>query len=234
MSTPLLKVKDLKKSYGDHQVLNGISYEIPEGKIVGLLGPNGCGKTSMIKSIVGLINDYEGEILIDGEHPDVHTKEKVAYLPEKNYLPAWMTPKQAINYMADFYKNFNKDKAYEMLRTFNLPEKQKIKTMSKGMQEKMQLLLVMSREAKLYILDEPLGGVDPVARDFIMETIMKNHLANSTILLSTHLIYDIEGILDRVLMVKGGSLAVNTDVKTISEHNMTVEDLFKEVFRNVM
>lgn len=234
MSTPLLRVKDLKKSYGDHQVLNGISYEIPEGKIVGLLGPNGCGKTSMIKSIVGLINDYEGEILIDGEHPGVHTKEKVAYLPEKNYLPAWMTPKQAINYMADFYKNFNKDKAYEMLRTFNLPEKQKIKTMSKGMQEKMQLLLVMSREAKLYILDEPLGGVDPVARDFIMETIMKNHLANSTILLSTHLIYDIEGILDRVLMVKGGSLAVNTDVKTISEHNMTVEDLFKEVFRNVM
>ena len=234
MSTPLLKVKDLKKSYGDHQVLNGISYEIPEGKIVGLLGPNGCGKTSMIKSIVGLINDYEGEILIDGEHPGVQTKEKVAYLPEKNYLPAWMTPKQAINYMADFYKNFNKDKAYEMLRTFNLPEKQKIKTMSKGMQEKMQLLLVMSREAKLYILDEPLGGVDPVARDFIMETIMKNHLANSTILLSTHLIYDIEGILDRVLMVKGGSLAVNTDVKTISEHNMTVEDLFKEVFRNVM
>lgn len=234
MSTPLLKVKDLKKSYGDHQVLNGISYEIPEGKIVGLLGPNGCGKTSMIKSIVGLINDYEGEILIDGEHLGVHTKEKVAYLPEKNYLPAWMTPKQAINYMADFYKNFNKDKAYEMLRTFNLPEKQKIKTMSKGMQEKMQLLLVMSREAKLYILDEPLGGVDPVARDFIMETIMKNHLANSTILLSTHLIYDIEGILDRVLMVKGGSLAVNTDVKTISEHNMTVEDLFKEVFRNVM
>lgn len=234
MSTPLLKVKDLKKSYGDHQVLNGISYEIPEGKIVGLLGPNGCGKTSMIKSIVGLINDYEGEILIDGKHPGVYTKEIVAYLPEKNYLPAWMTPKQAINYMADFYKNFNKDKAYEMLRTFNLPEKQKIKTMSKGMQEKMQLLLVMSREAKLYILDEPLGGVDPVARDFIMETIMKNHLANSTILLSTHLIYDIEGILDRVLMVKGGSLAVNTDVKTISEHNMTVEDLFKEVFRNVM
>lgn len=234
MSEPLLKVKNLKKSYGDHQVLNGISYEIPEGKIVGLLGPNGCGKTSMIKSIVGLINDYEGEILIDGEHPGVYTKEIVAYLPEKNYLPAWMTPKQAINYMADFYKNFNKDKAYEMLRTFNLPEKQKIKTMSKGMQEKMQLLLVMSREAKLYILDEPLGGVDPVARDFIMETIMKNHLANSTILLSTHLIYDIEGILDRVLMVKGGSLAVNTDVKTISEHNMTVEDLFKEVFRNVM
>lgn len=234
MSNTLLEIRDLKKSYGDHQVLNGISFDIKEGKIVGLLGPNGCGKTSMIKSIVGLINDYEGEIIIDGQHPGVYTKEQIAYLPEKNFLPAWMTPKSAINYMADFYKNFNKEKAYEMLKTFELPEKQKIKTMSKGMQEKMQLLLVMSREAKLYILDEPLGGVDPVARDFIMEAIMKNHLSNSTILLSTHLIYDIEGILDRVLMIKDGALVVNTNVEKIKEHNMTVEGLFKEVFRYAM
>lgn len=233
MNGPLLEVKDLKKSYGDHLVLSGVSFGIEKGKIVGLLGPNGCGKTSMIKSIVGLINDYEGEILINGKHPGVESKEQIAYLPEKNYLPAWMTPKQAINYMADFYKNFNKDKAYEMLETFGLPEKQKIKTMSKGMQEKVQLLLVMSREAQLYILDEPLGGVDPVARDFIMETIMKNHLKDSTILLSTHLIYDIEGILDRVLMIKDGSLVVNTDVKTVKKHDMSVEDLFKEVFRHV-
>ena len=231
MSNILLQVKDLKKSYGDHQVLKGLNYEIEEGKIVGLLGPNGCGKTSMIKSIVGLINDYQGEILIDGQKPGVYTKEQIAYLPEKNFLPAWMTPKSAINYMADFYKNFNKEKAYDLLHTFNLPEKQKIKTMSKGQQEKMQLLLVMSRDAKLYILDEPLGGVDPVARDFIMETIMKNHLKNSTILLSTHLIYDIEGILDRVLMIKEGILEVNTDVESIKEHGKTVEDLFKEVFR---
>lgn len=197
MAKPILEIKDLKKSYGSHQVLRGVSFNIEPGKIVGLLGPNGCGKTSMIKSIVGLINDYEGEILINGEKPGVDSKNAIAYLPEKNFLPAWMTPKAAINYMADFYKNFNKDKAYEMLRAFDLDEKQKIKTMSKGQQEKVQLLLVMSREAQLYILDEPLGGVDPVARDFILETIMKNHLANSTILLSTHLIYDIEGILDR-------------------------------------
>ena len=233
MGKTLLQVKDLKKSYGDHQVLNGINFKINPGMIVGLLGPNGCGKTSMIKSIVGLINDYEGEILIEGEHPGVESKKAIAYLPEKNYLPAWMTPKSAIKYMADFYENFNKEKAYSMLKAFDLPENQKIKTMSKGMQEKVQLLLVMSREAKLYILDEPLGGVDPVARDFIMETIMKNRFENSSILLSTHLIYDIEGILDRVLMIKGGELEVDTDVKNVIDHNMTVEDLFKEVFRNV-
>ncbi len=231
MSKALLEIKNLKKSYGSHQVLKGISFKIESGKIVGLLGPNGCGKTSLIKSIVGLINDYEGEILIDGHRPGVVSKADIAYLPEKNFLPNWMTPKAAINYMADFYKNFNKEKAYEMLRTFELPEKQKIKTMSKGQQEKMQLLLVMSREAKLYILDEPLGGVDPVARDFIMETILKNHYQESTILLSTHLIYDIEGILDRVVMIKNGVLAANTDVETVKAHNMTVEELFKEVFR---
>lgn len=233
MGNALLQVKNLKKSYGDHQVLNGINFKINPGMIVGLLGPNGCGKTSMIKSIVGLINDYEGEILIEGEHPGVESKKAIAYLPEKNYLPAWMTPKSAIKYMADFYENFNKEKAYSMLKAFDLPDNQKIKTMSKGMQEKVQLLLVMSREAKLYILDEPLGGVDPVARDFIMETIMKNRFENSSILLSTHLIYDIEGILDRVLMIKGGELEVDTDVKNVIDHNMTVEDLFKEVFRNV-
>lgn len=234
MSNTLLEIKDLKKSYGKHQVLNGISFKLDAGKIVGLLGPNGCGKTSMIKSIVGLINDYSGQILIDGQKPGVYSKENIAYLPEKNYLPAWMTPKSAINFMADFYKNFNKEKAYEMLHTFELPENQKIKTMSKGMQEKVQLLLVMSREAKLYILDEPLGGVDPVARDFIMETIMKNRVKNSTILLSTHLIYDIEGILDQVLMIKHGVLEVNSDTKNIVDHGMTVEDLFKEVFRNAL
>ena len=233
MGNALLQVKNLKKSYGDHQVLNGINFKINPGMIVGLLGPNGCGKTSMIKSIVGLINDYEGEILIEGEHPGVESKKAIAYLPEKNYLPAWMTPKSAIKYMADFYENFNKEKAYSMLKAFDLPENQKIKTMSKGMQEKVQLLLVMSREAKLYILDEPLGGVDPVARDFIMETIMKNRFENSSILLSTHLIYDIEGILDRVLMIKGGELEVDTDVKNVIDHGLTVEDLFKEVFRNV-
>ena len=211
MSETLLKVRDLKKSYGDHAVLKGVSYDIEQGKIVGLLGPNGCGKTSMIKSIVGLINDYEGKILINGKAPGVESKKIIAYLPEKNYLPNWMTPKSAIKYMADFYDNFDMQKALDMAARFELPMKQKIKTMSKGQQEKLQLLLVMSRKADLYILDEPLGGVDLVSREFILDTIMKNHAENSTILLSTHLVYDIEKVLDRVLMVKDGKLVVNKD-----------------------
>ena len=233
MSETLLKVRDLKKSYGDHAVLKGVSYDIAQGKIVGLLGPNGCGKTSMIKSIVGLINDYEGKILINGKAPGVESKKVIAYLPEKNYLPSWMTPKSAIKYMADFYDNFDMQKALEMAARFELPMKQKIKTMSKGQQEKLQLLLVMSRKADLYILDEPLGGVDLVSREFILDTIMKNHAENSTILLSTHLIYDIEKVLDRVLMVKDGRLVVNPDVSKIAEDGKTVEDLFREVFSNV-
>lgn len=233
MSETLLKVRDLKKSYGDHAVLKGVSYDIEQGKIVGLLGPNGCGKTSMIKSIVGLINDYEGKILINGKAPGVESKKIIAYLPEKNYLPNWMTPKSAIKYMADFYDNFDMQKALDMAARFDLPMKQKIKTMSKGQQEKLQLLLVMSRKADLYILDEPLGGVDLVSREFILDTIMKNHAENSTILLSTHLIYDIEKVLDRVLMVKDGKLLVNTDVSKITADGKTVEDLFREVFSYV-
>lgn len=231
MSETLLKVRDLKKSYGSHTVLKGVSYDIEQGKIVGLLGPNGCGKTSMIKSIVGLINDYEGQILVNGKAPGVESKKIIAYLPEKNYLPSWMTPKSAINYMADFYDNFDKEKALDMAARFELPMKQKIKTMSKGQQEKLQLLLVMSRKADLYILDEPLGGVDLVSREFILDTILKNHAENSTILLSTHLIYDIEKVLDRVLMIKDGKLLVNTEVSKITEDGKTVEDLFREVFR---
>ena len=233
MSETLLKVRDLKKSYGDHAVLKGVSYDIEQGKIVGLLGPNGCGKTSMIKAIVGLINDYEGKILINGKEPGVESKKIIAYLPEKNYLPNWMTPKSAIKYMADFYDNFDMQKALDMAARFELPMKQKIKTMSKGQQEKLQLLLVMSRKAELYILDEPLGGVDLVSREFILDTIMKNHAENSTILLSTHLIYDIEKVLDRVLMVKDGKLLVNTDVSKITADGKTVEDLFREVFSHV-
>lgn len=231
MSEALLQVRNLKKSYGSHEVLKGVSFDVEAGKIVGLLGPNGCGKTSMIKSIVGLINDYEGDILINGNTPGVESKKIIAYLPEKNYLASWMTPKNAINYMSDFYENFDKEKALAMAETFQLPLNQKSKTMSKGQQEKLQLLLVMSRKAKMYILDEPLGGVDLVAREFILDTIMKNHSEDSTILLSTHLIYDIEKVLDRVLMIKDGNLLVNTSVQNITSDGKSVEDLFREVFR---
>ena len=228
----IIKAQSLKKSYGKKVVLDDVNFEIEEGSIVGLLGPNGCGKTTLIKILTGLIHDYSGEVLIEGDAPGVVTKAKVAYLPEKTYLADWMRCKDAIEFMADFYKDFNKEKAYKMLDVFQLPPKQKIKTMSKGMQEKLQLLLVMCRNAKLYVLDEPLGGVDPAARAFILDTIMKNHPEGSTILISTHLIYDVEKIFNSVLMIGRGQVLVKAKVDDITASGKTIEDLFKEVFAN--
>ncbi len=226
----IISVNNLSKSYGSHQVLSGVSFGFEGGQIIGLLGPNGSGKTSLIKILTGLIHDYSGQVLIDGDAPGAVTKAKVAYLPEKTYLADWMRSVDAINFMADFYKDFDKEKALRMLDTFSLPPKQKIKTMSKGMQEKLQLLLVMCRNAKLYVLDEPLGGVDPAARAFILDTIMKNHPEGSTVLISTHLIYDVEKIFDSVLMIGGGKVLVKSKVEDITSAGKTIEDLFKEVF----
>ena len=227
----LVKVRGLHKSYGSLEVLKGIDFDFHGNQIIGLLGPNGCGKTSLIKILTGLINDYSGEVLIDGQKPNDYTKSIVAYLPERTYLADWMRPIDAINYFEDFYKDFDRNKALEMLHTFQLPEKQKIKSMSKGMKEKIQLLLVMSRSAKIYILDEPLGGVDPAARDFILDTIMTNLPEGSTMMLSTHLIYDVERIFDRVLMINAGHIVVDSDVEAIRADGKTIEELFKEVFR---
>ncbi len=226
----IISVKNLSKSYGSHQVLSNVSFDFEGGQIIGLLGPNGSGKTSLIKILTGLIHDYEGDVRIDGDEPGVVTKAKVAYLPERTYLADWMRSIDAINFMADFYKDFDKEKALRMLEAFQLPLKQKIKTMSKGMQEKLQLLLVLSRNAKLYVLDEPLGGVDPAARAFILDTIMKNHPEGSTILISTHLIYDVEKIFNSVLMIGRGQVLVKGKVEEIVASGKTIEDLFKEVF----
>ena len=226
----IISVKNLSKSYGSHQVLSNVSFDFEGGQIIGLLGPNGSGKTSLIKILTGIIHDYEGDVRIDGDEPGVVTKAKVAYLPERTYLADWMRSIDAINFMADFYKDFDKEKALRMLETFQLPLKQKIKTMSKGMQEKLQLLLVLSRNAKLYVLDEPLGGVDPAARAFILDTIMKNHPEGSTILISTHLIYDVEKIFNSVLMIGRGQVLVKGKVEEITASGKTIEDLFKEVF----
>lgn len=226
----LLQVTGLSKSYGSHKVLDNISFEYESGQIIGLLGPNGCGKTSLIKIITGLINDYSGTVLIDGEKPGPHTKDLIAYLPEKTYLASWMRPVDAIDYFADFYKDFDRDKAFDMLRSFDLPEKQKIKTMSKGMQEKLQLLLVMCRQAKLYILDEPMGGVDPAARAFILDTIIKNYPKDAAMLMSTHLIYDVESVFDTALMIGKGHVLVNSKVNELRENGRTIEEVFKEVF----
>ncbi len=226
----IISVNNLSKSYGSHKVLNGVSFSFESGQIIGLLGPNGSGKTSLIKILTGLINDYSGEVLIDGNKPGKISKSMVAFLPEKTYLASWMTTDDAVNYIADFYDDFDKAKAMHMIDVFQLPHKQKVKTMSKGMQEKLQLLLVMCRNAKLYILDEPMGGVDPAARDFILETILKNRPEGSTILMSTHLIQDVEEIFDSIVMIGRGRLLMKDTVANITSSGKTINDIFKEVF----
>lgn len=226
----IISVRNLSKSYGSHQVLSNVSFDFEGSQIIGLLGPNGSGKTSLIKILTGLINDYSGEVLIDGNKPGKASKSLVAFLPEKTYLASWMTSDDAVNYIADFYDDFDKAKAMHMMDVFQLPHKQKVKTMSKGMQEKLQLLLVMCRNAKLYILDEPMGGVDPAARDFILETILKNRPEGSTILMSTHLIQDVEEIFDSILMIGRGSLLMKDSVANITKSGKTINDIFKEVF----
>lgn len=230
MST-LINVQNLSKSYGSHKVLEDISFTIEPGKIVGLLGPNGSGKTSLIKIMSGLINDYSGIVEIDGNRPGVETKKIVSYMPEKTYLADWMRPIDAVNVFADFYSDFDKNKAMELLERFQLPLKQKAKTMSKGMQEKLQLTLVICRAAKLYLLDEPLGGVDPAARAFILDLIMNNYAKDSSVILSTHLINDLEQVFDHALMIGQGKVLLNSPVEEIHNSGRSLEDTFKEVFR---
>ncbi len=226
----IIKAQGLKKSYGKKVVLDDVTFEIEEGSIVGLLGPNGCGKTTLIKILTGLIKDHTGMVKIANEEPGAYTKSIVAFLPDKSYLPDWMKPTDAIQYFADFYSDFDKEKAQRMVVDFGLDPNQKLKTMSKGQQEKLNLILVMCRQAKLYILDEPLGGLDPAARSAILDLIMDNYAQNSTVLLSTHLINDVERIFDRVLMISGGKVIVNSHVNEIREKGQTVEEVFKEVF----
>lgn len=226
----MITVASLKKSYGNNLVLDNINLKIPEGSVVGLLGPNGCGKTTLLKILAGLIKDYEGTVKINNDPIGVETKEIVAFLPDSSYLPGWMKPTDAISYFADFYKDFDKEKALSMIKSFNLDPKQKIKTMSKGQQEKLCLILVLCRRAKLYILDEPLGGLDPSSRAAVLDLIMKSYAKNSTVLISTHLINDVEKIFNRVLMISNGQLVVNAHVDELRKHEKTVQQVFMEVF----
>lgn len=231
MST-LIECKGLSKAFGHKTALVNVSLNLERGKIIGLLGPNGSGKTTLIKILNGLLVPTKGEILIDGHKPGVETKKIISYLPEKTYLSEWMKVNDVIEYFQDFYSDFNSTAAYEMLGKLNINPTDKLKTMSKGTKEKVQLILVMSRQADLYVLDEPIAGVDPAARDYILNTILTNYNENSTILISTHLITDIENILDEVVFIHNGVVRLHSSVEEIRDtQGKSIDGLFREVFR---
>ena len=228
----LLRCDRVTKTFGTTTALNNVSFTLDSGKIVGLLGPNGSGKTTLIKLINGLLTPNRGNILIEGELPGPTTKAKVAYLPDNIYLNSWMTVKQIVEYFDDFYEDFLPERAYEMLERLDISPGRRLKTLSKGNKEKVCLILVMSRQAKLYILDEPIAGVDPAARDYVISTIINNYNPEATVLISTHLIADIEQVLDEVLFIRNGDLVLQKTVDEIREENgMSVDGLFREVFR---
>ena len=228
----ILECKALSKRFGATQALESIELELEGGHIVGLLGPNGSGKTTLIKLCNGLLTPTSGTVRIDGMAPGAGTKAIVSYLPERNALPEWMTTAQAVDYYADFFEDFNRDRAKEMIANLGLQENQRIKTMSKGTREKLQLILTMSREAKLYLLDEPIGGVDPATRDYILHTIISNYNPDATIIISTHLITDVEPILDEVIFLREGRVVLYNSVDNIREEKgKSVDELFREVFK---
>ncbi len=232
---PILECRGLTKRYSRTSAANALDHlnlTLERGQIVGLLGPNGSGKTTLIKLINNLLVPTSGTVLIDGKQPGVKTKMCISYLPERNCLNPSMRVKDMVSYYGDFYDNFNRQRAGQMLDDLQIDERSRLKTLSKGTAEKVQLILVMSRDADLYVLDEPIGGVDPAARDYILQTILTNYNENATILLSTHLIQDIENILDRVLFMRAGRLVLNSSVDEIRmEKKKSVDMMFREVFK---
>ena len=231
MST-ILDCRGLTKRYGNKLALDHIDLSLGRGKIIGLLGPNGSGKTTLIKLLNGLLVPTEGEIFVDGKAPGVETKKVVSYLPERTYLNRWMKVSDLISYFCDFYEDFDRSRAYDMLQKLNINPNDRLSTMSKGTKEKVQLILVMSRRASLYCLDGPIAGVDPAARDYILSTIINNYDENATILISTHLISDVENILDDVIFIQNGHIRMQDSVDNIRlAKGVSVDSLFREVFK---
>ncbi len=228
----LLEFKNVTKNYGKFKALQNINLKICPGKIYGLLGPNGSGKTTMIKLINNLLTPTDGEILIKGQKPGIESKKIISYLPERTYFDQNMTVKELLKFFKDFYQDFNEDKALELLNDLNIDISKKIKTMSKGTKEKVQLIVVMSREAELYILDEPIGGVDPASRDYIIETIISNFNKDASIIISTHLISDIENILDDVIFLKNGEIIESDTADNLrAKKHSTIDKIFREEFK---
>ena len=232
ISMNLLEINNLSKSYDDKKVLKNINLSITSGKIIGLLGKNGAGKTTLIKLINDLLTPTTGEILINGKKVGVESKKVISYLPERTYLNKQMKVSEVIDYFKDFYDNFDSNKAKKLLKDLDLDINQKLSKMSKGMQEKVQLVLVMSRNADLYILDEPLGGVDPATRDYILDTILSNFNENASVIISTHLISDIERILDEVIFIDKGNLILKSDAdKLRNKEKLSIDEIFRRMFK---
>lgn len=228
----LLECKHLCKSYGSKSVLKDINLTIPRGKIVGLLGRNGQGKTTLIKLMNDLLTPTSGEVLVNGKHIGVESKKIISYLPERTYLDKTMTLNDVVKYFKEFYDNFDSKKAFKLFNDLDLDINQKFSSMSKGMQEKVQLVLVMSREADLYILDEPLGGVDPATRDYILDTILTNFNDGASIIISTHLISDIERILDEVIFIEKGRVVLSSSTDELREkENASIDEIFRRSFK---
>lgn len=229
---PVFECRHLTKTFPGKEALHDVSFSLEEGRIVGLLGPNGSGKSTLMKLANGLLSPTQGGIFIDGMAPGVETKKIVSYLPDKNYLNDWMSVRQLVNFFGDFYEDFQKEAAVEMIQRLGIPMHAKLKTLSKGTKEKVQLILVMSRKARLYLLDEPIGGVDPAARDYILHTIISNYSEDATVVISTHLISDVESILDQVLFISEGKILLDSPVDELREkNNMSVDAWFREVFK---
>ena len=228
----LVKCNNLCKEFDNKQILKNVNLTIPKGKIIGLLGKNGMGKTTLLKLINDLLTPTSGEVLINGEKPNVNSKKVISYLPERTYLDKNMKISQIITFFDEFYDNFNKEKAINLLKDLDLDINSKVSKMSKGMQEKLQLILVMSREAELYILDEPLGGVDPATRDYILDTILSNFKEGASVIISTHIISDIERILDGVIFLDKGSIVLTASADELrKKENTSIDEIFRRCFK---